>query len=90
MQKLNLTAKPAMPPNPRSPGGVTGTEMEIDRPATSGDGLRTYYITKIDELMLTVTDKRQNTRRLQVRQDRAEQERNISLPSLLLRPSVTS
>ena len=44
--------------------------MEIDRPATSGDGLRTYYITKIEELMLTVTDKRQNTRRLQVSQDR--------------------
>ena len=59
-----------MPPNPRSSGGVTGSEMEIDRPATSGDGLRTYYITKIEELMLTVTDKRQNTRRLQVSQDR--------------------
>ena len=44
--------------------------MEIDRPATSGDGLRTYYITKIEELMLTVTDKRQNTRRLQVRHHR--------------------
>ena len=70
MQKLNLTAKPAMPPNPRSSGGVVGSEMEIDRPATSGDGLRTYYITKIEELMLTVTDKRQNTRRLQVSQDR--------------------
>ena len=70
MQKLNLTAKPAMPPNPRSSGGVTGSEMEIDRPATSGEGLRTYYITKIEELMLTVTDKRQNTRRLQVSQDR--------------------
>ena len=68
MQKLNLTAKPAMPPNPRSSGGVTGSEMEIDRPATSGEGLRTYYITKIEELMLTVTDKRQNTRRLQVRE----------------------
>lgn len=59
-----------MPPNPRSSGGVVGSEMEIDRPATSGDGLRTYYITKIEELMLTVTDKRQNTRRLQVSQDR--------------------
>ena len=59
-----------MPPNPRSTGGVAGSEMEIDRPATSGEGLRTYYITKIEELMLTVTDKRQNTRRLQVSQDR--------------------
>ena len=51
---------------------MTGSEMEIDRPATSGEGLRTYYITKIEELMLTVTDKRQNTRRLQVRNSRAE------------------
>ena len=59
-----------MPPNPRSTGGVAGSEMEIDRPATSGEGLRTYYITKIEELMLTVTDKRQNTRRLQVSPDR--------------------
>ena len=59
-----------MPPNPRTAGGVTGSEMEIDRAPSSGDGLKTYYITKIEELMLTVTDKRQNTRRLQGSQDR--------------------
>ena len=76
-----------MPPNPRSSGGVTGSEMEIDRPATSGEGLRTYYITKIEELMLTVTDKRQNTRRLQVR-ERAEQNIKIIIP--LSRLNVTS
>ena len=34
--------------------------------AGEGEGLRTYYITKIEELMLTVTDKRQDVRRLQV------------------------
>ena len=53
-----------MPPNPKAPGG----EMEVDRAGQpSGDGLRSYYITKIEELLLTVNDKRQNVRRLQVR-----------------------
>ena len=58
-----------MPPNPRTGGPGAGSEMEIDRGfgGTSGDGLKTYYITKIEELMLTVTDKRQNVRRLQVK-----------------------
>ena len=42
--------------------------MEVDRGLAggSGEGLKTYYITKIEELMLTVSDKRQNVRRLQV------------------------
>ena len=40
--------------------GVAGTG--------SGEGLKTYYITKIEELMLTVTDKRMDVRRLQVSQ----------------------
>merc|ERR1712129_82198 len=35
----------------------------------SGDGLRSYYITKIEELLLTVTDKRQNVRRLQAQRN---------------------
>ena len=66
--------------------------MQVDRTgAPSGDGLRSYYITKvcvsyhdcwpsfflcldliisqIEELLLTVTDKRQNVRRLQVLPD---------------------
>merc|ERR1711973_714862 len=53
--------------NPRNPGG---SEMEVDRAgAPSGDGLRSYYITKIEELLLTVTDKRQNVRRLQAQRN---------------------
>ena len=43
--------------------------MDVDSGMTgsgSGEGLKTYYITKIEELMLTVTDKRQDVRRLQV------------------------
>ena len=64
--------------------------MEIDRPATSGEGLRTYYITKIEELMLTVTDKRQNTRRLQVRERERRSAGNPDNNNNLSRLNVTS
>jgi len=37
--------------------------------AGEGEGLRTYYITKIEELMLTVTDKRMDVRRLQAQRN---------------------
>jgi len=59
-------------PNPE------GTDMDIDCPikpggtaATSGDhdGLKSYYITKIEDLQLTVSEKRQNVRRLQAQRN---------------------
>ena len=56
-----------MPPNPRT----EPSHMDVDAGiagAGEGEGLRTYYITKIEELMLTVTDKRMDVRRLQVSQ----------------------
>ena len=55
-----------MPPNPRT----EPSHMDVDAGiagAGEGEGLRTYYITKIEELMLTVTDKRMDVRRLQVK-----------------------
>ena len=41
------------------------TKMEVD----DRDGLRQYYVTKIEELQLTVSDKTQNLRRLQAQRN---------------------
>jgi len=57
-----------MPPNPRT----EPSHMDVDAGvagSVSGEGLRTYYITKIEELMLTVTDKRMDVRRLQAQRN---------------------
>lgn len=37
--------------------------------ADGKDGLKSYYVTKIEELQLTVTDKTQNLRRLQAQRN---------------------
>lgn len=42
-------------------------QMDVD--VAKGDGFRTYYITKIEELQLIVADKSQNLRRLQAQRN---------------------
>lgn len=43
--------------------------MEVDGSGPKGEGFRSYYITKIEELQLIVAEKSQNLRRLQAQRN---------------------
>lgn len=44
-------------------------QMEVDGSGPKGEGFRSYYITKIEELQLIVAEKSQNLRRLQAQRN---------------------
>ena len=46
---------------------MTGAVMEVDE--TVGEGLKQYYVTKVEELQLIVNEKTQNLRRLQAQRN---------------------
>jgi 26S proteasome regulatory subunit T6 len=43
--------------------------MDVDEKSSKGEGLRQYFITKIEELELIVAEKSQNLRRLQAQRN---------------------
>lgn len=43
--------------------------MDVDLAKPTGEGLRSYYIQKIEELQLIVAEKSQNLRRLQAQRN---------------------
>lgn len=44
-------------------------QMEVDNKLNNGEGFKQYYITKIEELQLIVSEKSQNLRRLQAQRN---------------------
>lgn len=43
--------------------------MEVDPSSSRGDGFKSYYTTKIEELLLVVAEKSMNLRRLQAQRN---------------------
>lgn len=50
--------------------------MDVD--SSRGEGFRSYYITKIEELQLVVAEKSQNLRRLQAQRNELNAKGNYS------------
>lgn len=53
--------------------------MEIDATSLKGEGFRSYYIQKIEELQLIVAEKSQNLRRLQAQRNELNAKGNYQL-----------
>jgi len=53
--------------------------MEVDQNSSSrGDGFKSYYTTKIEELLLVVAEKSMNLRRLQAQRNELNAKGNIN------------
>lgn len=59
-------------------------QMDVDDTNPKGEGFRPYYITKIEELQLTVAEKSQNLRRLQAQRNELNAKGTINVLSLRL------
>lgn len=57
---------------------VLWRQMEIESAYQKGEGFRSYYIQKIEELQLIVAEKSQNLRRLQAQRNELNAKGNVS------------
>lgn len=53
--------------------------MEVDPSSSRGDGFKSYYTTKIEELLLVVAEKSMNLRRLQAQRNELNAKGNLSI-----------